>query len=99
MFWNEDFLAKRRNEWLRQLDKFQFYANGEWHDATITEKRVDGNSLKITAIIDGENINKVTGIRILDAVGNIAGERSDTLDKKTTQGLLTMWEFPIYEIE
>ena len=52
MFWTEKFLAKRRAEWLQRVTKFQYLTNGVWKDAVITDKRVDGNALKITSVHD-----------------------------------------------
>ena len=86
MFWKDEFLAKRRAEWLRSLDRFQYLTNGEWKDAVITEKKVEGAA-------------NITGVRILDRDGVVAGQLTENIEKKATQGVLTLWEFPLYEIE
>lgn len=99
MFWKEDFLAKRRAEWLATLNKFQFNIDGEWIDATIEEKKVEGNSLKIlTAVNDSGKGANITAIRLLDTSGNIAGELAENINKQAIMGMLISWEFPIYEI-
>lgn len=100
MFWKDKFLAKRREEWLNSIPKFQYLTNGEWKDADITSKSVDGNSIKLTtATTDDGKSATITGIRILDRDGDVAGQISENIKKSATQGVLTLWEFPLYEIE
>lgn len=100
MFWKETFLAKRREEWLRSLDRFQYLTNGVWKDAVITEKTVVGNALKIKTVTnDDATAANITGVRVLDRDGDIAGQLTENIKKKSTQGVLTLWEFPLYEIE
>lgn len=100
MFWTENFLAKRRAEWLQRVTKFQYLTNGEWKDAVITDKRVDGNALKITTVTnDDGDAATITAVRILDKDGDVAGQKTENIEKKATQGVLTLWEFPLYEIE
>ena len=100
MFWKENFLAKRRAEWLKNIAKFQYLTNGVWKDAVISEKSVAGNVIKFTTTIsDDGTASKITAVRILDRDGDVAGEMSENIEKKATQGLLTLWEFPLYEIE
>ncbi len=100
MFWKNEFLAKRRAEWLRSLDRFQYLTNGEWKDAVITEKRVEGNAIKITTVTnDDASAANITGVRVLDRDGIVAGQLTENIEKKATQGVLTLWEFPLYEIE
>lgn len=100
MFWKEVFLAKRRAEWLQSLVKFQYLQNGEWKDAVITDKRIVGNALKITTVTnDDATAGSITGVRILDKDGDVSGQMDESIEKKATQGVLTLWEFPLYEIE
>ena len=98
MFWSEDFLDARRAEWLAQIDKAQYLIDGEWRDAEITEKCISDGKLKITATLgDIGSFIKITAIRILDISGSIAGEQRESIEITALQGLLSLWEFSIYE--
>ena len=100
MFWKESFLKKRREEWLKSVERFQYLTDGTWKDAVITDKRVDGNALKITTVTnDDGDAATITAVRILDNDGDVAGQKTENIEKKATQGVLTLWEFPLYEIE
>ena len=100
MFWKESFLKKRREEWLKSVERFQYLTDGTWKDAVITDKRVDGNALKITTTTtDDGAAATITAVRILDRDGDIAGQMNENIEKKATQGVLTLWEFPLYELE
>ncbi|MEG1894652.1 MAG: hypothetical protein RR162_00330 [Oscillospiraceae bacterium] len=98
MFWKESFLSKIRAEWLRRLVKFQYKAGGIWYDATITEKSIVGNSLKIMTVTTDTAALTITSIRVIDTGGEVAGEIAENITKTATQGVLTLWEFPLYEI-
>ena len=41
LFWNDNFLNKIRNNWLRRVAKIQYYAGGVWYDAMITSKAIE----------------------------------------------------------
>ncbi|MBQ6208112.1 MAG: hypothetical protein IJK52_13635 [Oscillospiraceae bacterium] len=97
-FWTEKFMGKMRTEWLRRLEKIQYYAGGKWYDAVITDKAIEGDTLKIwSQTMDSESLT-ITGLRILDTSGDVAGQISENLVKTSTQGVVTLWEFPLYEI-
>lgn len=98
MFWKESFLSKIRAEWLRRLVKFQYKAGSQWYDAIITEKSIVGNTLKITTVTSDTAALTITGIRVIDTSGEVAGEIAESITKTSTQGVLTLWEFPLYEI-
>jgi hypothetical protein len=97
-FWQEGFLNKIRAEWLRRLDKFQYQAGGIWRDAQITEKTIIGNTVRIKTVTTDNLSLTITSARILDPSGDVAGQISENITKTSTQGLLTLWEFPLYEI-
>lgn len=100
MLWNESFLAKIREIWLNKIVKFQYLTNGTWKDAIITDKRVNGTSLRITTVSENEETaSSITRVRILDKNGDIAGELSENIKKKATQGVFTVWEFALYEVD
>lgn len=98
MFWKSTFMDSMRAEWLRRIAKVQYYANGKWYDAKINEKRIEGNTLYVTTTTTDSEVLTITAIRLIDTGGNIAGETSESLQKADTQGIITLWEFPLYEI-
>ncbi len=98
-FWDENFLNKRRKEWLDSIYKIQYYDGEIWRDAAITEKKIEGNTLKILSVTTDNASLTITRVRLLDTGGNIAGQISESIKKLSTQGVITLWEFPLYEIE
>lgn len=97
-FWKEDFMNDMRAEWLRRIHKFQYYAGSTWYDAVITEKKISGNTLYVTTTTTDSEALTITKIRLLDTAGKVAGEISESITKLATQGVITVWEFPLYEI-
>ena len=41
--WENDFLDRRRQEWMSSIHKFQYQVNGNWYDAKIYCKKNTGN--------------------------------------------------------
>ncbi len=99
MFWKESFLEKMRKEWLRRIAKIQYCTDGKWYDAVITEKNIAGNTLRVKSITSDNEAMTITAVRIIDISGDIAGECTENITKSASQGILTLWEFPIYEVE
>lgn len=97
-FWTNEFLAKRRAEWLRRIDKIQYYASGTWREAQITSKTIEGDTLKIVTQTTDSLALTITKVRLLDTDGAVAGERSENITKLASQGVITLWEFPLYEV-
>lgn len=97
-FWKESFMNKMRAEWLRRIYKFQYYAGGKWYDAVITEKKIEGNTMYVTTSTTDSAALTITKIRLIDTAGEVAGEISESITKLSTQGVVTLWEFPLYEI-
>lgn len=93
-----DFLNRTRRRWLLWLTKFQYCIGGTWYPATITAREIVGNALRITTMSTDEVAGTVTGIRIYDNNGDLALSATENLTKKATQGILTVWEFPLYEV-
>lgn len=98
-FWTEGFLNKMRHEWMRRIVKIQYQSsNGTWYDAVITEKRVTGNKIQITSTTTDSTAMTIKAVRLLDTSGEVAGQLSENLTKLADQGVITLWEFPIYEV-
>ena len=97
-FWKETFLTKIRKEWLRRIVKMQYYADGVWYDATITIKGVNGTAITLTTQTTDSAALNITKVRLLDVDGDVAGEITENIVKSATQGVVTLWEFPLYEV-
>lgn len=97
-FWTDTFLNKMRTEWLRRIVKIQYYAGGTWYDAQITEKSIDGDTLKIISTTTDSAALTITSVRLIDIAGDVAGQITESIQKTAAQGVITLWEFPLYEI-
>ena len=97
-FWSDDFLDKIRNIWLKKINKIQYYAGGTWYDAEITSKEIDGDSLVILSQTTDSAALTITSVRLVDTSGDVAGQISENITKTASQGVITRWEFPLYEI-
>ena len=67
LFWNDNFLNKIRNNWLRRVAKIQYYAGGVWYDAMITSKAIEGNTLKVVCQTQDSATLTITAVRIVDS--------------------------------
>lgn len=97
-FWTDDFLDKRRTEWLKSIAKIQYYAGGTWYDAQITSKTIDDDTLKILSQTTDSKALTITSVRLIDTGGDVAGQIMESITKLATQGVITLWEFSLYEI-
>ena len=97
-FWTDKFMNKMRNEWLRRIMRIQYYAGGAWHDAAITEKRIVGNTMRIISVTTDAGSNTIARVRLIDSAGDVAAEIDENIRKTATQGVITQWDFPLYEI-
>ena len=100
-FWSTDFMNDRRKQWLNALVKFQYLVNGTWYDATINTKRVIGNKVEIIVSFPRTSSGSQTikAVRIIDVTGQQAGYQAPEIVRAANQGVLTKFEFPIYEKE
>jgi len=92
------FLNRTRTRWMRWLTDFRYCLNGTWYTAEITDKEIDGDKLRITTMTTDEVAGTVTAVRIYDNNGTLALSATENITKKATQGILTVWEFPLYEV-
>ena len=97
-FWTNTFLNKMREEWLRRIYKVQYQAGNTWYDAVITDRRVVGNTVKITTTTNDNAAMVIKAVRLIDTGGDVAGQRTENITKQASQGIVTVWEFPIYEL-
>ena len=97
-FWTDTFMKKVRQDWLKRIVKIQYYAGGVWYDAQITSKTIDGDTLKILSQTTDSKALTITSVRLIDTGGDVAGQLTENITKLATQGGITLWEFPLYEI-
>ena len=97
-FWTDTFMKKVRQDWLKRIVKIQYYAGGVWYDAQITSKTSDGDTLKILSQTTDSKALTITSVRLIDTGGDVAGQLTENITKLATQGVITLWEFPLYEI-
>jgi len=93
-----NFLNRTRKRWLRWLVKFQYKAGNTWYTAEITKKEISNNVLRITTMTTDDLALTITGVRVYDNNGDLVLETTENISKKSTQGVLTVWEFPLYEV-
>lgn len=97
-FWTDTFLNKVRKDWLKRIVKIQYYAGSTWYDAQITSKTIEGDTLKILSQTTDSKALTITSVRLIDTGGDVAGQLTENITKLATQGVITLWEFPLYEI-
>jgi hypothetical protein len=91
----------RREQWLASLVKFQFQVSGTWYDATVNTKRIVGNNVEIIVSFPrtSSGSQTITAVRIIDVTGKQCGYQATNVVRASGQGVLTKFEFPIYEKE
>lgn len=97
MFWKNDFMAKMRSVWAENIDKFQYEISGQWVDAAINSKVIDNDTIRLIVQLPGTDAVTITGARILDADGTVIGESTENITNSGGKGLISQWEFPVYE--
>ena len=92
------FLNRTRKRWLKWLVKFQYKAGNTWYTAQITGKEISGDTLRITTMTTDDQALTITGVRVYDNNGDLVLEATENITKKSTQGVCTVWEFPLVEV-
>ena len=100
-FWSTDFMNDRRKQWLKAMVGFQYLVDDTWYDATINTKRVVGNKIEVIVSFPRTSGGSQTikAVRIIDVAGRQAGYQATEIVRAANQGVLTKFEFPIYEKE
>lgn len=99
-FFSNEYLADRRKQWMDSIVKFQYQVSGTWYDAVINSKSVVGNVVKFTVHIPNvpATSHTVTGLRIIDTKGTVAGSQQTSVERSASQGILATFDFPIQEV-
>lgn len=100
-FWENDFMSDRRKNWLNALVRFEFKVGGTWHVATIKSKRIVGTTVEVIVSFPRVSTGSqtITAVRIIDVTGKQAGYQAVEIVRVASQGVLSKFEFPIYEKE
>jgi hypothetical protein len=100
-FYTSNFLSKRRGELLRAIGRFEYQLNnGAWRqDATINEKKIENDAVVCYVSIPNTAAaaDVITGARVYDANGVLAGSQTISLSRTSTQTGLLRFEFPLVE--
>lgn len=98
-FYTTEYLAIERKKWLDTLDTVQYCENGSWKSATINSKTVSGTDLVILAYCPSSGkAGKITGARVYDHNGILAGSETFSLSRAATQNVLLRIVLPIKEV-
>ena len=93
-----NFLTRTRRRWMYWLTDFRYKIGDVWYQATIQSREISGDVLRITTMSTDEVAGTVSAVRIYDNNGDLALSATENINKKATQGILTVWEFPLYEV-
>lgn len=98
-FYTDAFLAARREQLLRAVQRFQYQLNGsDWHDGEINRKEIEGNAVVCYVNIPSSgSADTVTGVRVFDNNGALAGSQTISLARKSINSALLRFAFPLIE--
>lgn len=99
-FWRESFLAKRRREWLDSIAYAEYVIGSTAYKADIQQKLINGDKIEVFVVINhlSSGTTTIKSIRVYDTSGELAGERTESIVKSSTQGVLVKFEFPLREV-
>lgn len=94
------FLSYRRKQWLRSIVHVEALVGSTWHRGSISQKKIDGDTLIIMAEFPTLNDSActITASRIIDSRGEVAAYQQRTITKVASQGTLIKITIPIYEV-
>lgn len=97
--YNTSFLAKKREDWMNSLGKWQAYVNGAWYDATVNSiKVVDTEIIAYIYLPSNGRAGTVTGLRVYDTLGSLAASWSVSIERSNVQNTLFKVILPIEEV-
>lgn len=102
-FYTSNYLAKRRQSWLKSIYKVQAKVGSTYYDGVMQKKAIEGNNIVINAVFSALDSSAVTitGLRVYDTDGEIAADVALTVDQQITkasgQGTVFKIVLPIIE--
>ena len=98
-FFTDSFLNARRRELLQAVDSFKYQLNNTtWYQGTIESKEILGEDIVIFAAVPSSGAaDVVTGVRIYDQYGNLAGAQNIHLERTSLNVAVVRFTFPLVE--
>lgn len=99
-YFSEDFLDRRRKQWLRSIVYVEGQVNGVWYRGNIDNKYIEGKNIVIMATFPSLNASTctVTASRLIDVRGETAAYQQRVVQKQSGQGIMLKITIPIYEV-
>ncbi len=100
-FFTDKFLNDRREELLRSVDRFQYQLNGgAWQTGTVNSKEIIGTNVVVFVNVPNfGQADTITGVRVYDINGALAGQQSISLKRTSLNVALLHFTFPLIETE
>ena len=100
-FYTDNFLKKRRQWWMKNIDKVQVFVGSTWYTGTIQKKSLEGDKIVIHAVFSDLTASActITSLRVIDIDGETAAQKSENIQKAAGQGVMIKLELPIKEEE
>ena len=98
-FFTSTFLNERRAELLRAVNRFQYQVNNSsWRDGEINSKAVNGTNVVVFVNCPSSGAaDTITGVRVYDLNGNLAGSQTISLARTSLNSALLRFTFPLIE--
>ena len=98
-FYTDNFLAKRRQWWMKNIHLVQAFVGSAWYTGEIQKKEVVGGKIVLHVVFSEltEMSCTITSIRVIDIDGETAAQKSESITKAAGQGVLIKLELPITE--
>ena len=99
-YFTDNFMGRRRAQWLRSLHHVEAQVDGVWHEGSMDQKRIEGDTLIIMATFPTLNDRActITASRLIDVCGEQAAYQQREIKKVAGQGVLVKLTVPIYEV-
>lgn len=98
-FWTSSYLSKLRDRIRASIAKVQYKVGSTWYDAKVNQVTVSGtNVLLLVSVPNSGTQQTITGVRIYDTAGELAGEQTCNIKRTSSQNLLLKFEFPLTEV-
>lgn len=98
-FYTSTFLNKRRQWWMKSIQKVEAFVGSKWYAGTTQTKKLDGEKIVIHAVFPDLTALActITSLRVIDIDGEVAAQKSESITKAAGQGVLIKLELPITE--
>ena len=93
--------GSKGDELLRSVDRFQYQLNGgAWQTGTVNSKEIIGTNVVVFVNVPNfGQADTITGVRVYDINGALAGQQSISLKRTSLNVALLRFTFPLIETE